>query len=109
KVPGVASVSAVGYGTAKFAGSSTSYASVDPATVSQALNLRPTSGSVSTLGRDGVLVKTAMAKAHGWHVGSRVPVVFAATGKKELTVRGTLDGSGYLEGDYIISLATEEA
>src|SRR3954470_23479141 len=108
-VPGVATVSAVGYGTAKIAGGSTTYSSVDPATVAAALKLKLTAGSVRGLDHNGVLVKTSTAKANKWHVGDHVPVVFAATGKKDFTIRGTFDGTGYLDGDYLISLKTEEA
>src|SRR3954463_6301096 len=108
-VPGVATVSAVGYGTAKIAGSSTTYSSIDPATVSAALKLKLTAGSVRGLDHNGVLVKTSTATANKWHVGDHVPVVFAATGNKDFTIRGTFDGTGYLDGDYLISLKTEEA
>src|SRR3954467_9369036 len=109
RVPGVASVSAVGYGTAKIAGGSTTYSSVDPATLAEALKLKLTAGSVAELDHSGVLVKTATAKANKWHVGQHVPVVFPATGKQDFTIRGTFDGTGYLDGDYLISLKTEEA
>jgi putative ABC transport system permease protein len=77
--------------------------------VAQALKLKLTAGSVRGLDRNGVLVKTSTAKANKWHVGDHVPVVFAATGKKDFTIRGTFDGTGYLDGDYLISLKTEEA
>jgi len=108
-VPGVATVSAVGYGTAKIAGGSTTYSSIDPTTVDQALNLKVTAGTVNGLDHNGVLVKTSTAKANKWRVGQHVPVVFAATGTKDFTIRGTFDGTGYLDGDYLISLKTEEA
>ncbi|MDX6213272.1 MAG: putative transport system permease protein [Frankiales bacterium] len=107
-VPGVAAVSATGYGEARFGGSSAAYSSVDPTTVERALNLKLSSGSASALGTDGVLVKGDTARSRGWRVGQQVPVEFAATGTHTFTVRGLFDGTGYLDGDYIISLAAEE-
>ena len=109
-VPGVTAVSPTGFGQAKFAGGDISqFSSVDPATVERALNLEITDGSAKGLGADGVLVSTDAAKKHGWTVGDTVPAEFAATGKKDLTVRGIFGGTGYLNGDYIISLEAQEA
>src|SRR5207302_5671694 len=108
-VPGVAAVSPTGTGEARFDDSSATYSSVDPATVEQAVQLKVTSGSAATLGVDGVLVRGSVATGKGWHIGQQVPVVFPATGKRVLTVRGLFDGKGYLDGDYLISQQTEEA
>ena len=108
-IPGVAVASATGVGEAKVAGGLATYTSVDPATADRTLKLKTTSGSVSTLGRDGIMVRTSTAKSKGWHVGQQVPVTFPATGTEQLTIRGMYDGQGYIEGDYVISLATEEA
>jgi len=108
-VPGVAVASATSFGEARFAGSSTTYSSVDPTTVDRVLDLQTTSGSASALGDDGVLVHTSVAKSHHWSVGSRVPVEFASTGKRALMVRGIFDDKSYLNANYIISLATQDA
>jgi putative ABC transport system permease protein len=108
-VPGVETVSATGYGQARFAGQSASYSSVDPATVERALKLGVTSGTAKTLGTEGVLVSTKVAKAHGWKVGSVVPAEFAATGKHNFRMTGIFGNKGYLDGDYIISIASQEA
>ena len=109
-VPGVAVVSPTSYGEARFAGASSAYASVDPTTVEQVLELGVTSGSVNNLGTDGVLLTTDTAKAHGWKVGDSVPVEFPATGRKVLTVRGVYDNNtGFVESPYVISRATHEA
>jgi putative ABC transport system permease protein len=108
-VPGVDVVSATGSGSARVAGTSAMYSSVDPATAERALKLKLTSGSAASLGRDGILVRTSTAKSNGWHVGQQIPVTFPATGNQELTVRGLYDGKGFLDGNYVISLATEEA
>jgi putative ABC transport system permease protein len=55
-----------------------------------------------------VMVKGSVAKEKGWHVGDRVPVEFAATGNHSFTIRGVYDGTGFLDGDFVISLAAEE-
>jgi putative ABC transport system permease protein len=109
KVPGVHSVSATGFGMARFAGTGGSYSSVDPATVEQSLKLDLKSGTAKDLGNSGVLVSTKAAKAHHWHVGDTVPAEFAATGKKDLRVVGIFANKGYLGSDYAISLAAQEA
>jgi len=109
EVPGVSTVSATGYGMARFAGEGGSYSSVDPATVEQALKLDLKSGTAKNLGDSGVLVSTKAAKAHGWHVGDAVPVEFAATGKQDLRVVGVFANKGYLGSDYAISLAAQQA
>jgi putative ABC transport system permease protein len=108
-VPGVRTVSPTGFGEAHVAGSSATYSSVDPKTVDQVLSLKVSSGSAGTLGTDGVLVRESTAKDKGWRVGQTVPFTFAATGTTRLTIRGLYTGSGFLDGNYIISQATEEA
>jgi putative ABC transport system permease protein len=108
-VPGVRTVSPTGFGEARFAGGTETYSSVDPKTVDQVLDLKVTSGSASTLGNNGILVRESTAKGKGWHIGQTVPVTFPATGTTDLTVRGLYTGTGYLDGNYVISLATEEA
>src|SRR3954454_12496032 len=109
KVPGVAAASPTGYGEARVAGDATTYSSVDPATVDKVLNLEVTSGSATSLGTDGILVKGSIAKSKGWHVEQRLPLVSPADGATSLTIRGLYDGTGYLDGSYIISAATDEA
>jgi putative ABC transport system permease protein len=109
-VPGVAVISPTSYGQARFDGASSAYASVDPATVEQVLDLGITSGSVADLGADGVLLSADAAVAHGWAVGDTVPVEFATTGSQDLTVRGVYStNTGFVADDYVISRATHEA
>jgi putative ABC transport system permease protein len=108
-VPGVDTVSAMGWGQARIAGAGASYSSVDPATVEKAFNLDVVSGSPSDLGTDGIVVTPDAAKAHGWQVGDSVPVEFAATGAQDLQVRAVVESNRVLESDYLISLATQEA
>ena len=109
EVPGVGAVSAVGWGEARFDGDVAAYTSVDPATAGSALNLGLTAGSLEALRDGGVVVKASTAAAHGWQVGDVVPVTFPATGDQQLPIRGLFDSSTFLDGDYFISSATEEA
>ena len=108
-VPGVDTVSAMGWGNARIDGAGASYSSVDPATVEKAFNLDVVSGSPSELGTDGIVVTPGAAKAHGWQVGDSVPVEFAATGAQDLQVRAIVESNRVLESEYLISLATQEA
>jgi putative ABC transport system permease protein len=109
EVPGVAVVSASGWGQARIDGAGTSYSSVDPATVEKAFRLHLDAGSADDLGDDGILVTSDAAASHGWKVGDTVPVEFAATGDQDLEVRGIFEYNRVLESDYLISLATQEA
>jgi len=101
----VATVSEMSFGVAKFTGGRTQFSTVEPATVEQVLDLGLTSGSVSALGSDGVLVYTKKAEANGWRVGSRVPAEFAETGPATLRVAGIFDNKDWVGTDYVISLA----
>ncbi|HEU0101806.1 MAG TPA: FtsX-like permease family protein [Mycobacteriales bacterium] len=107
-VPGVDVVAASSYGQLRVDGGDTSYASVDPATVEQAMVLDLTEGTARGLGTDGVLVSTAAAAQHGWSVGDPVHAEFAASGARDLTVRGIFANKGFLGSDYAISLATQD-
>ena len=91
-VPGVATASRTGWGEARFDGEPSSYSSVDPATAETGARPRRDRGSVADLGTDGVLVAGPVAAEHGWTVGDTVPVEFAATGERDLQVRGHLRG-----------------
>jgi putative ABC transport system permease protein len=107
-VPGVALVSPTGYGEARFAGDTATYNSVDPATVERAVDLDVSSGSAADLGTEGVVISKDAAESHRWRVGSAVPAEFASTGKRTLHVVAVYDHTGgFLEGDYLLSRATQ--
>jgi putative ABC transport system permease protein len=108
-VEGVETVSANGWGEARFAGSDSSYSAIDPATASDVMNLGVTAGSVEDLGTDGVVVSESTAKANGWEVGDDVTAEFASTGKHTLDIVGIFDGKGWIADNYIISLDTQTA
>jgi putative ABC transport system permease protein len=108
-VPGVSLVSATGWGQNRIDGADATYSSVDPATAEQAFRLDMTAGSVANLGDDGILVQSDAAATHGWVVGDSLTSEFAATGEQQLEIRGLFDSNGFLDSDYLISLATQEA
>ena len=106
-VPGVDEISPNGWGQARFASEAKSYSAIDPATAEGVMNLDVSQGSLSDLGKDGVVVSTSAARSHGWELGDTVPAEFAETGKQRLQVVGTYDGKGWISDDYIISLAAQ--
>ena len=109
-VPGVKAVSPTGWGEARFAGTGSPFASVDPATIADVVKLDVSSGSAKDLGDDGLLVGKSVAKQHGWKVGDSVTAEFVATGKQTLHVVGIFDREdGFLENSYVVSLANQEA
>jgi len=108
-VPGVAEVSASGWGQARVAGDGVGYSSVDPVTVTKAFKLHLASGSAADLGNDGLLVTEGTAKAHGWAVGDHVPVEFAATGSHDFTIRGIFTPNRVLDAEFLISQGAQEA
>jgi putative ABC transport system permease protein len=108
-VPGVDEVSATGWGQARFAGSDTSYSSVDPATAGDLNNMDVRPGSLSDLGVDGVVVKSAAASSHGWKVGDTITAEFAATGKHTLHVVGIYHAVGWIGDDFVISRTAQNA
>jgi putative ABC transport system permease protein len=109
-VDGVETVSANGWGEARFDGKNSAYTAIDPETVDDLLNLEISSGSTADLAADGILVSEDAAESNNWRVGDTVPVEFAATGKDELTVAGVFGATGgFVEADYLLSIAGQTA
>ncbi len=108
-VDGVDAVSANGWGQARFAGEDSSYSAIDPATAEEVMNLHVSAGSVSDLGKDGVVVAKDAATEHGWKVGDTVKAEFAASGKHALHVVGIYDGKGWIGDDFVLSVAQQNA
>ncbi|HYT29918.1 MAG TPA: FtsX-like permease family protein [Actinomycetota bacterium] len=80
---------------------------VDPSVLSQVAQVTMSSGSFSSLGTNDVLVFHGTAVTKGLKVGDTIPVEFAATGKKTLTVTGIYSDNRLL-GSYVVSLGTFE-
>jgi putative ABC transport system permease protein len=109
EVPGVETVASSGWGQARFEGADSSYSAVDPATAEKLMNLDIADGSMADLGRNGVVVSKAKAKAMGWHVGDTVRAQFAATGKHQLEVVGIYASKGWIADDFVLSIAQQNA
>jgi putative ABC transport system permease protein len=107
--PGVAVASPTSWGEMRVNGVDAFFSSIDPATVDAVLDLEVVAGSAAALGTDGVLVGAQLAAENGWTVGSVVDAEFAATGTTPLQVQGLYEGTGYLGGEYLISIAAHEA
>ena len=108
-VPGVAEVSANGWGEAHFAGRPGSYSAIDPSSADDVMNLDVSQGSFADLGRNGVVVSKSAATKHGWKLGDQVRAQFAESGDHTLRVAGVYDSKGWIGDDYVISLAEQHA
>jgi putative ABC transport system permease protein len=107
-VDGVQQISPSGWGEARFDGGDSSYSSIDPA-AADGLNLRLSSGALSDLNADGVIVAQSAATSHGWTVGDTITSEVAETGKHVLRVVGVYDSKGWISDDYVISIAGQTA
>jgi putative ABC transport system permease protein len=103
RVDGVAVVSSTGYGTARFAGRTQNFSSIDPATADDVFDLGMVSGQVTDLTDRGVLVYDSVARKHGWSVGDVVHSTFPKTGPASFRVAGTYDDKSIVNTDYVIS------
>jgi putative ABC transport system permease protein len=108
-VPGVDDVTWNGWGEAHFAGSSSTYSSVDPGNAADVIDFDVTQGSLSDLGPGGVVVASSVAKKHDWQVGDEVTAEFAASGSHRLHVVGLYGAKGWISDDYVISRAQQQA
>jgi putative ABC transport system permease protein len=103
-VTGVESISASGWGMARFAGQETTYSAVDPATAGDLMKLDLSQGSLSDLGKDSVVVSKSTATSEGLTLGDTVDAEFAASGKHALEVVGIFDAKGWVTDNFIIGL-----
>src|SRR4051794_1705462 len=76
---GVDKVSASSWGQAHFLGAGSSYSAVDPTSAEDLMKLDVSQGSLSDLGKDGVVVSKSAATTHRWKLGSVISAEFAAT------------------------------
>jgi putative ABC transport system permease protein len=76
--------------------------------VADTLRLSMLSGTVASLAHGAVLVGKTAADNNHLHVGSRLPVTFAYSGHRTLTVGG-IYAKNPIAGDYLIGLSTYDA
>ena len=108
QVPGVGAVTSFKVGSMKVGSSRTQVQGVTPESVAQTLRLTLLSGSTANLAAGQVLVNKDTAKSKHLHVGSSLPVTFALTGAKTLTVGGVYDNNP-IAGSYLIGTSTYNA
>jgi putative ABC transport system permease protein len=109
-VQGVETVSANGWGEARFDSGGTTYSAIDPATAGQAMDLGLTAGSIAELAqKDSVIVSKSTADSKGWGIGDTVVSEFAESGKHTMHIVGIYDNKGWISDDYIVSLKTQNA
>jgi putative ABC transport system permease protein len=106
-LPNVRLVSGIRTGQAKIAGSVDQIIGADPHKIPQLFDLQPIQGTISALSPTGLGVLDTVASDNGWRLGSKVPIQFAQTGKKEFTVDVIFKQTGFTS--YITSLAAYEA
>ena len=108
-VEGVDEISGTGWGQARFDKADNSYSAVDPTNAEEVMNLNVSQGSISDLGKDGVVVAKAAATENGWKMGDSITAEFAASGKHKLNVVGVYEGKGWVGDDFILSLDQQNA
>jgi len=108
KVPGVKIASGLKVGSVKIGSSVHQIEGVEPSVVDELFNVGVTQGSLTDLGTDGIAVYKNTAKSKHLVIGSTLPVEFAKTGTKDLTVRAIYNEQA-LAGQYVISLQTYRA
>jgi putative ABC transport system permease protein len=100
-LPEVRQAVGLGKGVARIDGHGRQLDVTDPARLAGVVALGRVDGSMAALGTDGLAVSRTEAAAHGWHLGSTVPVTFA-DGTAGFTVRALYEGGG-VAGDYLMT------
>jgi putative ABC transport system permease protein len=100
-VQGVTAVSGVRSGQFEQGGSVKQLISVDQNQVNSLFDLEVSKGDIRNLGINDIAVLDNTASDHGWKVGSQIPVRFAQSGRKTLTVQAIYKQNQV--GSYVIS------
>src|SRR5262249_22390550 len=96
-------VSGIRTGMAEVKGSVQQLVAVDTAKINSLFDLHVTKGSLDNLGTDSIAVLDSTASDENLKIGSRVPMNFAQTGRREFTV-GAIYRQTYV-GQWVIGLA----
>ena len=102
-IPGVQTSTGLAEGRATIAGSAQQITAVDPERIGAVLDLRTGAGSIASLGTGQLAVSQHEADAHGWHLGTALPVTLPDGTTTRLSI-GALYGSRDLTGDYALPL-----
>lgn len=107
--PGLATVSEIRGGQWGLDGRTQTLLAVDPATVTTMHEVDDASAAaVRRLDDSGVLVRDTVAERYGWGVGDPVPMTFARTGTRKLTLQGTFSSTA-VRTDFVITLGAYRA
>jgi putative ABC transport system permease protein len=102
-VPGVARAVGLKVGAIKIDGSvEPQVQATDLTIVDQLFDLQVKQGSLARMDATGLAIDKKVAKSRHWHLGSRVPMQFALTGKTTFTVEAIYSQPAF--GSYVISL-----
>jgi putative ABC transport system permease protein len=84
--PAVEAASGVRLGFVEIAGEAQTLYSADPATIEGIVDVGVLSGSIQSLGPNDIAVHDDFAADQGWSMGDTVEVLFAETGRREMTI-----------------------
>ncbi len=102
-VDGVRTVSAAGYEMARVNAETAPVASVDPSTVTAALDPDVVEGSMGVLERGELMLSAPAAEASGLGVGDHVDVAFTSGKTHAFTTGGIFERQQFLGADYLLS------
>jgi putative ABC transport system permease protein len=84
--PTVEAASGVRLGFVEIAGEAQTLYGVDPTTIEDIVDVGVLSGSVQSLGPNDIAVHDEFAADQGWSMGDTIEVLFAETGRREMTI-----------------------
>jgi putative ABC transport system permease protein len=106
-MPQVSAASSLRVGMAKIEGSVEQVVAVDPVTGFKIFNIGVLEGNTRNLGTTEVAVYKNTATAHHLKIGDRIPVLFASTGVRQMTVAVIFGSRG--PANYYMGLSAYEA
>ncbi|HET7720389.1 MAG TPA: ABC transporter permease, partial [Acidimicrobiales bacterium] len=107
--PAIATVSEIRGGQWGLDGRTQTLLAVDPKTVTAMHEVDDASAAaVRRLDDSGVLVRDTVAERYGWVVGDKVPMTFARTGTRQMTLQGVFSSTA-VRTDFVITLGAYKA
>jgi putative ABC transport system permease protein len=107
QLPQVAAASSLRVGQAKIEGSVQQIVAVDPVNGFKIWNIDVLQGNTANLGPTSIAIYKNQASAHHLKVGEQIPVLFANTGVRPMTVAAIFGAKG--PADYYMSLSAYQA
>jgi putative ABC transport system permease protein len=107
QLPEVSAASSLRVGMAKIEGSVEQIVAVNPSTGFQIFNIHVLDGNTQKMGPTSIAIYKNQATAHHLKIGDQIPVQFAYTGVRPMTVAAIYGSKG--PADYYISLSAYEA